>query len=276
MKSTPCRLLLFSVVAPLATLAPASHAAVRAISDASYSGLFTLGTPENITGLATITSLTTLDGTFSNLVGATANSVTGTNSPSSVGYTGPAFAPTTNDATGRATAASGLTVNDGANNLGAANFQFGAGTFDLNTNFFVIDTTPVGSTVGDDMTITLIDSSNAQVGSFSLSVLAGQFTNSPANTTNTALATVTYTQNQNANVAQKLGGVTFSLVDMGVTDFSAISTATGIRISSGGLDPNVVGSFAAVPEPSAYGLILGLLGLGLCAHRMNARREARD
>ncbi|WP_244224476.1 hypothetical protein [Corallococcus sicarius] len=41
----------------------------------------------------------------------------------------------------------------------------------------------------------------------------------------------------------KLGGVSFSLADLGVTEVASVSSATGLRISSSTLDPNVVGLY---------------------------------
>ncbi len=273
MKLDHRRFLLLSTAVLSATLALESRASVLAISDASYSGSVAAGAPEDITGIANIVGLTTTEGTFGNLAGATASGITGGNSPQSVGYTAPLFSPSTNDPAGRAAAVTGLTINDGANNIGVGSFQFNVGAFNASTRFFIIDTTPVANTVGDNLTVTLIDALNNPVGSFTLNITADQFTNSPGGTTDTALATVTYTQNQNANFSQKLGGVTFSLEDLGVTDFSEIATATGIQISSGGLDPNVVGTFA-VPEPSTYGLLIVALGLGFCGRQLKLRRKA--
>lgn len=45
------------------------------------------------------------------------------------------------------------------------------------------------------------------------------------------------------SVQSKLGVVTFSLADLGVTNPTSVSTATGIRLSSSTLDPNVVGLY---------------------------------
>jgi autotransporter-associated beta strand protein len=220
------------------------------ITDATYTGSFTAGTPEAITGPATVSSITTAEGTFSNLIGATANGITSIVQPSSVGTT------PSNDQAGRNLAATGLTANDAVQNLGSGNFQFSSGTpFDFNTRFFIFDTTPKGSTAGDDATVQLIDSANNVVGSFSFNLLASSFTSTPANTTNTALATLTYTQNPNSNFDSKLGGVSFSLSNLGVTAATVASTssATGIRLVSSGLDPSVVGLYAvpaATPTPT--------------------------
>jgi hypothetical protein len=218
------------------------------ITDATYSGSFTAGTPENITGPATVSSITTSEGTFTNLIGATANGITSSVQPSSVGTT------PSNDQAGRNLAATGLTANDAVQNLASGNFQFSSGTpLDFNARFFIFDTTPVGSTAGDDTTVQLIDSANNVVGSFSFNLLASSFTSTAANTTNTALATLTYTQNPNSNFSAKLGGVSFSLANLGVTSatLASVSSATGIRLVSPGLDPSVVGLYSvAAPTPT--------------------------
>jgi hypothetical protein len=102
-------------------------------------------------------------------------------------------------------------------------------------------------------------------------LLAANFTTTAANTTATALATVTYT-NGTGNLAGKLGGVSFSLADLGVTDFGAIAGVTGIRLVSANLlDPSVVGAYSAVPEPGSFAAITGLLALAAIGVR-RARR----
>jgi hypothetical protein len=246
-----------------------SHAAPLAVTDATYTGSVIAGTPEAITGNATLASLTTSEGTFSILTGATANNVVTSNVLSSIG-TAPANANA---------AVTGLSANDGVNNLQSGNFQFGLGTggFTLDTRFFIIESTPQSATAGDPAEIRLLDASNNVVGSFLLSLTAANFTNTPANTTNTSLATVTYTAGQ-GNLVQKLGGVTFSLSDLGVTNIASVSTATGIRIVSPGavggaaiLDPNVVGLYT-VPEPGTC-LLMGV-GLG-CVLLGRRQRQPR-
>lgn len=103
-------------------------------------------------------------------------------------------------------------------------------------------------TLGDDTVVTLIDASNNQVGAFSLSLLASHFTASAAGNTSNALATINYTGGVASvtgtppgTVQSKLGAVTFSLADLGVTNPTSISAATGIRLASSTLDPNAVG-----------------------------------
>lgn len=243
-------------------------AAPLVISDAIYSGSVTPGTPESITGNAALAGLTTSEGTFTSLVGATANAVVTSNALSSIG-TAPANANA---------AVTGLSANDGVNNLQSGNFQFGLGTggFTANTRFFILESTPQSSTAGDPTEIRFVDASNVVVGSFLLSLTASNFTSTPANTTNTSLGTVTYTAGQ-GNLVQKFGGVSFSAADLGVTDFSAIASATGIRLVSPGavggaaiLDPNVVGLYV-VPEPGTA----ALLGVGLGAVLIGRRRRGR-
>lgn len=252
-------------IAGLALFASAAHAAPLQITDITLAGSFTAGTPETITGNATITSFTTSEGTFASLIGATANSVTATNSPYYIG-TGPA--PTLNT---DATSVSGLTVNDAANNFASGNFQFTGLALNASTRFFILENTPVSSTSGDPTTVQLINSANSVVGSFSLSLLPANFTTTAANTTGTALATVTYTSGT-GNLVGKLGGVSFSFADLGVTDYDAISSVTGLRLVSANLlDPSVVGAYSAVPEPGAFAAIAGFIGLAAVLSRRSRR-----
>jgi hypothetical protein len=264
MKIFPLRVFAWAGAATLFCSTFSLHAAVIAISDADYTGSIVAGTPDSITGDALLFSLTTTEGMFTNLLGATANSVVTANLLSSIG-TSPADANA---------AVTGLAVNDAVNNLQSGNFQLG-GSFDLNTRFFIVETTPVSSTPGDPVTITLIDSLNNAIGTFTLLLTAANFTSSPANTTNTALATVTYTAGQ-GNLVQKLGGVTFALADFAGT--GDLSLATGIRLVSPGavgganiLDPSVVGTYA-VPEPATGFALLGGLSVVFAVRRFgNAR-----
>lgn len=241
-------------------------AAPLAVTEVDYTGSITPGTPEAITGNATVAGLTTSEGSFTTLLGATANSVVTINVLSSIGSV-PADANA---------AVTGLSANDGVNNLQSGNFQFGLGSggFTATTRFFILESTPQSSTAGDPTEIRLVDASNGVVGSFLLTLTASNFTNTPANTTNTSLATVSYTAGQ-GNLVQKLAGVSFSLADLGVTNVGDVANATGIRIVSPGavggsaiLDPNVVGLYV-VPEP---GTCL-LLGLGLGCTLLRRRRS---
>jgi len=243
----------------LANPAPVAAPAVTklSISKITISGsVNNATTPPTITGDATLTSITTAEGTFTNLVGATANNVTSSQNNNSLGT-----APATKDA-----AASGLTLNDGVNNLSSGNFQLG-GNFTASTRFFIVESAPVSSALGDDVTVTLVNSANQQVGSFTLSLTAGDFTPSAANNSSGALATLTYNAGVLAGQNSKLGGVSFSLADLGVTDIAAVALATGIRLSGGTstLDPNVVGYFNA-PEPASLSLF-GVGGLMLLRRR---------
>jgi len=207
------------------------QASILPVSDAFFTGYITPGIPEQITGNAIVSGLTTSEGTFTNLLGATANAVSTANAISSVGTI-----PTNANA-----AVSGLSANDGVNNLASGNFQFTNG-FDANTRFFIIESTPQLATIGDPITITLIDHANNTIGTYNLNVVATNFTSSPANTTNTALATINYTSGQ-GNLVQKLGAVTFSLADF--TGTGNVGLATGIRlVSASVLDPNVVGIYS--------------------------------
>lgn len=212
---------------------------IQPVTGASFKGSVTAGSPANLTGSAQIAALTTSAGTFTNLVGATASGITGTNAPSSRGG-----APASANA-----AASGLGAQDGANNVGTGNFQFGT-SFTAKTRFFIVDSTLASATIGDDATVTLLNASNQQVGTYALSLHASDFTASAAGNTSTALATISYTSGvasvtgSPAGSAQsKLGAVSFSLADLGVSDVSSISGATGLQIVSSTLDPNVVGLY---------------------------------
>jgi hypothetical protein len=220
-------------------LGPARGATV---TDAQFAGAVTPGLPEALTGDAALVALTTAEGTFTNLQGAVANAASTANILNSIGAT-PANA---------GAAVSGLAANDGINNLASANFQFTNG-FDANTRFFILESTPQSSTAGDPATVTLIDAGNNAVGTYSLALLATNFTHTPANTTTSALATVTYTTTQ-ATPQQKLSGVMFALADFAGS--GSLGNATGIRVVSASvLDPNVVGmtsttgSFPPPPAP---------------------------
>lgn len=209
------------------------------VTRATFTGAVTAGTPANLTGVASLASLTTAEGTFSQLVGATAQGITGTNTPSAVGVA-PANANV---------AASGLGVHDGANNMSAGHFQFGT-SFTAKTRFFIVDSTTTSTTLGDSTTVTLVNAANQPVGTWSLALLASDFTPSAAGTTSTALATVSYTSGvvsitgtPPGTVQSKLGAVSFSLADLGVSDVTSVSGATGLRLSSATLDPNVVGLY---------------------------------
>jgi hypothetical protein len=224
--------------------APAPEPTKNPVSAAGITGSASNGTPRNITGNANIASVTTPEGTFMNLVGATANNVVTSNTLSSVG-TMPISA---------AAAVSGLTLNDGVNNLQSGNFQFSE-TIDDDTRFFLIESAPQSSALGDFATVTLIDSLNNQVGTFSLSLSVSDFTASAAGNISNALATVTYTTGQGTLTA-KLGGVSFALADFSGT--GDLGLVTGIRIVSTTLDPNVVGMYT-VPEPTTTALAVGSL-----------------
>src|SRR5262245_46212257 len=63
----------------LSGLVAESRAAVLQVTGATYSGAVTPGSPQNITGHAIFTGLTTSEGTFTSLRGATANAVVTSN-----------------------------------------------------------------------------------------------------------------------------------------------------------------------------------------------------
>lgn len=209
------------------------------VTRATFTGAVTAGTPVSLTGGAQLASLTTAEGTFSNFVGATAHGITGTTTPTSLGPV-PANANA---------AASGLSAHDGANNVGAGNFQF-ARTFTAKTRFFIVETALASASVGDPTTVTLINASNQRVGTYSLSLGEGDFTATAAGNSSASLATLyctqgvaTVTGTPAGSAKSKLGGVSFSLADLGVTEVASVSSATGLRISSSTLDPNIVGLY---------------------------------
>ena len=117
----------------------------------------------------------------------------------------------------------------------------------------------------------MIDATNNVVGTYSLALAVANFGGT--------LATLNYTSGVDSltgspnigSVQSKLGGVTFSLADLGVTDFATISSVTGIRITSTTLDPNVVGTYT-VPEPSTAMLLASACGLGLCRRSRKASK----
>lgn len=218
---------------------PGGIPTLQPVLGAVFTGAVTTGTPAVLTGAASLSSLTTREGTFTGLIGATANGITGTNLPNARGAI-PANANA---------AASGLAVNDGANNLGAGNFQF-ATAFTARTRFFIVESGLASGTLGDAVTVTLIDASNRQVGAFSRSLLASDFTASAAGNTSNALASINYlsgvasvTGTPAGTVQSKLGAVSFSLADLGATNLESIGAATGIRLVSDTLDPNAVGLY---------------------------------
>jgi hypothetical protein len=239
---------------PALTTPPATVVTRVPVSQAGATGAVA---NRSITGNTAITSITTTEGTFTNLIGATANNVISTQVSSSVGT-----APTDKNA-----AATGLSANDGVNNLTSGNFQFG-GTFGPNTRFFIVESTLASGTIGDDVSVTLIDANNNAIGTWSMNLVPSDFTSSAANNTSNALATLTY-DNAVASLQgslSKLGAVSFSLADLGITDYAAIDGASGIRLTSSTLDPNVVGMYTVVPEPGAVG-VLALVAGGLLRRR---------
>lgn len=212
---------------------------------------------KNITGNATLASLQTDEGSFTGLYGATASNVVTTNSVSSLGST-PASA---------AAAVTGLTLNDGINNLQSGDFQF-ALTLSADSRFFIVESAPQSGSLGDAATITLINALNQQVGTYSLTLSVSDFTSSAANNTSSALATLTYTSGQGTLTA-KLGAASFAFADF--SGSGDLSQVTGLHISSTTLDPNVVGMYY-VPEGNVAAL-LGLAATGLLFTRRRSRRQ---
>jgi len=224
------------LVAVALSLAAQDAYAALAITNIGLSGTFTAGNPETITGSATLTSVTTTEGTFTNLVGAVSSNAAGERI-----YKG------TDPGADNSTVL-GLTASDGLLNLTSAptSFQFGT-TFSASTRFFILDVTSVGGGFGDPATISLIDSAGAVVGTYSYGLTAAAF--------GTNVATITSaTREGTGTITLETSGVSFSLADfIGTGDFS---TATGIRLASASsLDPTVVGIYT-VPEPTSMGLAI--------------------
>jgi len=206
--------------------------AILAVTDASFAGTFTPGNPESLTGVSTLASLTTSEGTFSALTGASATNATGQR-------VWKVDEPVTDS-----DALLGLTASDGLLNLtsGNTNFQVGS-NFTADTRFFLLDLAGGGSAIGDSVTISLINSSNVVVGDYTLALAAANF---GAN-----IADVNGASRESSTALDlDLGGVTFALSDFTGTT-GDLSTVTGIRFSAASnLDPAVVGIYT-VPEPGA-------------------------
>lgn len=142
-----------------------------------------------------------------------------------------------------------MSANDGANNLTNGNFQF-AGGFSAYTRFVVLDSAPVSTGLCDDATLTLFETTGSSVGTFSLSLLASDFAPSPDNDSAAALATLSYNAGVAAligGVQSKLGGVTFSIADFGVTDYAAIA---GVMASASKAAHSTPTSSPAISSPS--------------------------
>jgi len=244
----PLRSAFGSAVLLLPLLAHSAHGAA-AINDATFSGTFTAGSPESLTGVATLVSITTSEGTFNSLIGAVSSNAGGQRI-----YQG--ADPALDSAT-----VLGLTASDGLLNLTSAttNFQFGT-TFTTDTRFFILDATSVGGGFGDTATIVLIDAGGVAVGTYTFGLTAGSFGTNIANIPSA-------NRESNTPISLETSGTWFSLADFtGTGDFS---TATGLRFTNAaGLDPTVIGTYT-VPEPGS----LLLAGLSTSAFLMRRRRE---
>lgn len=224
--------------------------AILAVTDASFSGTFSPGTPESLTGVSTLASLTTSEGTFSTLTGASATSATGQR-------VWKVDQPATD-----ADALLGLTASDGLLNLtsGGTTFQLGSG-FTADTRFFLFDYAGGGSAIGDSVTVTLINSSNVVVGDYTLALAVANFGSNIADVNGAS-------REDNTPLDLDLGGVTFALSDFTGTT-GDLSTVTGIRFAGAStLDPAVVG-FYTVPEPGS----LILAGIASAASLLRRRRQ---
>lgn len=206
--------------------------AILAVTDASFSGTFAPGNPESLTGVSTLASLTTSEGTFSALTGTSATNAAGQQ------------VWKVDQPAADSDALLGLTASDGLLNLtsGNTNFQLGS-DFTADTRFFLLDLAGGGSAIGDSVTISLINSGNVVIGDYTLALVSANF---GAN-----IADVNGASREGSTALDlDLGGVTFALSDFTGTT-GDLSTVTGIRFSAASnLDPAVVG-FYTVPEPGS-------------------------
>lgn len=230
-------------------LASPLSAAVLTVTDLGFTGAFTAGTPESLTGVASVATVTTSEGTFGSLTGATASNATGQR-----------YYKIT-DPGADADTLTGLVASDGLLNLstpGGTNIQLGSG-FTANTRFFILDAASAATAIGDPATVSLIDSANNVVGTFSLSLATTDF--------GTKTAVITGASREGGvDLDLDLGGVTFSLADFAGS--GTVGDVTGIRLTGAAfLDPAVVG-FYNVPEPS----VISLIGLGLGGSLIRRRR----
>lgn len=246
MKSPHCQ----AILATLSLLILQSAGAATTIASATFTG--STGNPPSLTDGSTLTSITTSEGTFSNLTGAVSSNATGERI-----YLG---ADPGIDNLG----VIGLDASDGLLNLTAANsnFQFGT-TFTTNTRFFIFDATSVGGGFGDNATISLIDATGNPIGTYTFALTAANF--------GTNIATIPGTTREGGgSITLQTSGTSFALSDfVGTGD---LSTATGIRISNASiLDPTVVGIYS-VPEPSS--LLIAALSATAITIRRRHRRQA--
>lgn len=233
------------------------------LTTSGFGGSFD-ATTKTIAGVAKLSSVTTAEGTFQNLVGATATAIS--SSAATAGQINAIAAPTgASQAAKLAAVASGLTADDGVNNMTSGQFQFSQ-SFTGDTRFLIVESGASAGQVGDAATVRLINAAGAVLGSYSLSLLDADFTAAVAGNVDNALAVLRYTQGSNTTDQFKLGAVSFSLADLKVIDPTLVATATGIQITSTGLDPNVVALYT-VPEPAGMCALAGALMLGLRGRR---------
>lgn len=239
---------IFPLLSSLSVLSLPAFGAI-VITDASYTGTFSAGTPETITGVATLASITTAEGTFSALTGAISSNAEGQRI-----YKGA-------DLLSDNLTVIGLSASDGLLNLTSSPtvFQFGT-TFTAATRFFIIDATSVGGGFGDSATITLVDATGTAVGTYTFGLSAANF--------GTNIGTIdNASRESNVPITLQTSGTSFSLADF--TGTGDLSTATGIRLTNAAtLDPTVVGIYT-VPEPGA----LTLLGLSAGSLLLRRRRQ---
>lgn len=205
-----------------------------------------------------LTSVTIGGTTYTDLTGASAEIVNGSNGIRGLWY------DVTSDLTIATldAASSGLNYRDAAANLHEeSTFQFGK-TIQATDQIFLFD---IGS--GDPVTFSLLNSAGANVGDYTIEFVAGDF-NSVDLIAPLTLDAV-YTGDVIGTGIGPLGqrSIAFQLSDF-IGTSGDLTTVTGMKIFDGDkrLDPTVVG-LASIPEPGTCALLAGLAALTVIAMR---------